>query len=172
MTVFAHGPVPVNIEASTIKWTATKVTGEHYGSVQFKEAELDVQNGQLKGGSFTVDMNTIQDLDMEGEWKAKLEGHLRSDDFFSVATYPTASFVTTNVKSLGNGKYSVTGDMTIKGKTHPLTFEANLANNTATATLKIDRTLYDVRYGSTKFFDALGDKAIYDEFTLEVSMSY
>ena len=118
MTVFAHGPVPVNIEASTIKWTATKVTGEHYGSVQFKEAELDVQNGQLKGGSFTVDMNTIQ------------------------------------------------------GKTHPLTFEANLANNTATATLKIDRTLYDVRYRSTKFFDALGDKAIYDEFTLEVSMSY
>ena len=169
---FANGPVKVDVKNSTLEWKAAKVTGEHMGTVDLKSAELNIENGVLKGGSFVVDMTTINVTDLEGEWKAKLEGHLKSDDFFSVANHQTAEFKTTKVKSLGGNKYMVQGDLTIKGMTHPIGFETTVANGNATATLKIDRTLYDVRYRSGKFFEGLGDNLIYDEFEIAVNLTY
>lgn len=169
---FANGPVKVDVKNSTLEWKAAKVTGEHTGTVDLKTAELNIENGVLKGGSFVVDMTTINVTDLEGEWKAKLEGHLKSDDFFSVANHQTAEFKTTKVKNLGGNKYMVQGDLTIKGMTHPIGFETTVANGSATATLKIDRTLYDVRYRSGKFFEGLGDNLIYDEFEIAVNLTY
>ena len=94
------------------------------------------------------------------------------DDFFGVATYPTAKLVFNAVKSTGKNSYEVTGDLTIKDKTKPVTFDMSLYRNKATANVKIDRTEYDVRYGSTSFFDNLQDKAIYDEFDLITDLEF
>jgi len=142
------------------------------GNIALKQGSLDFKDGKLVGGEFTIDMATIVNTDMEGEYKAKLEGHLKSDDFFGVATYPTAKLVFNAVKSTGKNSYEVTGDLTIKDKTKPVTFDMSIYGNKATANVKIDRTEYDVRYGSTSFFDNLQDKAIYDEFDLITDLEF
>ena len=119
-----------------------------------------------------IDMSSIQNTDMEGEYKAKLEGHLKSDDFFGVEKFPTASLNFTKVKSTGKNSYEVTGDLTIKDKTNSITFDISIYGNKATANIKIDRTKFDVRYGSASFFDDLQDKAIYDEFDLVSDLEF
>ncbi|SMD34976.1 Polyisoprenoid-binding protein YceI [Reichenbachiella faecimaris] len=164
-----------NVSESSVVWTATKVvSGGHTGTVKIAKGSLEIEGSELKGGSFEIDMTSIANTDIEGEWRAKLEGHLKSDDFFAVETYKTAAFKITDVKSTAKGKYNVTGDLTIKGKTESVTFptELTVKGNKATATAKItiDRTKYDVRYGSPSFFDDLGDKAISNEFTLDISL--
>ena len=111
-------------------------------------------------------MTTITNTDQEGEYKGKLEGHLKSDDFFGVETYPTATLIFTKVEASDKNAYTVTGDLTIKGKTNPITFTISINGSKATASLKVDRSKYDVKYGSTSFFEGLKDKAIYDEFDL------
>jgi polyisoprenoid-binding protein YceI len=136
---------------------------------------LEYTDGVLTGGTFTVDMTTIDCTDLEGEWKDKLVNHLKSADFFGVETYPTATFVITDVVSRGKpGEYKVVGDMTIKNKTNEVKFNAVIDDSgegrTGTANVTIDRSEYDVRYGSGSFFDNLGDKTIYDDFDLEISL--
>ena len=164
-----------NVSESSVVWTATKVvSGGHSGTVKITKGSLDIDGSELKGGSFEIDMTSIANTDLEGKWKAKLEGHLKSDDFFSVDTYKTASLKITNVKSITKGKYDVTADLTVKGKTESVTFPAEVSvvdgKATATAKITVDRTKYDVRYGSPSFFDDLGDKAISNEFTLDISI--
>lgn len=164
----------VKADESTIAWTGRKVTGQHNGSITIKEGTLNIKDGLLLGGSVTIDMTSITVLDQEGSGKTKLEGHLKSDDFFGVQTYPTATLNITNAVSKGSGQYNITADLTIKGITHPVNFVAVLKseskNMVATANIKVDRSLYNVRYGSGKFFDDLGDKTIYDEFELDVKL--
>ena len=163
----------VKTEASTVTWKAYKVTGSHTGTVDLESgALLFDDNGNLTGGEFEVDMSTLISTDLEGESKGKLEGHLKSDDFFGVATHPTSKLVFTDVKSTGKNSYEVTGDLTIKGITKPVTFDVSIYGSKATATLKVDRAEYDVRYGSGSFFDNLGDKTIYDEFDLVVDLEF
>ena len=117
-------------------------------------------------------MTTINTTDLEGEYKGKLDGHLKSDDFFGVENYPTAKLVFKKVEASGKNAYNVNADLTIKGKTNPISFTISIYGNKATANLKIDRSKYDVRYGSTSFFDNLKDKAIYDEFDLIADLQF
>ncbi|MDW3208571.1 MAG: YceI family protein [Reichenbachiella sp.] len=164
-----------NVSESSVVWTATKVvSGGHTGTVKISKGSLEIDGSELKGGSFEIDMTTIANTDIEGEWRAKLEGHLKSDDFFAVETYKTAGLKITSVKSTAKGKYDITADLTIKGKTESVSFPAELSvkggKATATAKITVDRTKYDVRYGSPSFFDDLGDKAISNEFTLDVKV--
>lgn len=160
----------VKTEESTVTWKAYKVTGSHTGTVTLKSGVLEFDGDQLIGGEFVVDMTTIGSTDLEGDYKNKLDGHLNSDDFFSTASHPTSKLVFTNVEASGKNSYTVTGDLTIKGITKPVTFDVSIYGSKATATLKVDRTNYDVRYGSGSFFDNLGDKTIYDEFDLVVDL--
>ncbi len=164
----------VDAQQSTIAWTGKKVTGQHEGTIKLKEGDLTVEGNKLTGGSFTVDMPTLTDHDLSGKDKAKLEGHLKSDDFFGVETHPEATFVITQATPKKGKQYEITGDLTIKGKTEPITFPATVtvkdSKVTADATLEIDRAKFDVRYGSGSFFDNLGDKAIYDNFELKISL--
>ena len=164
----------VNTEQSEINWKGEKVTGEHIGTIALQEGALTLEDGALTGGSFTIDMNSITNSDLEGENKGKLEGHLKSDDFFGVATYPTATLTITSVEPQGENQYEVTGDLTIKEKTHEITFPATVTAQgnqiTAEADITVNRAKYDVRYGSDSFFDNLGDKVIYDDFYLQVSL--
>lgn len=162
----------IKTESSTVVWKGYKVTGSHEGTISISSGSLDFEGEKLVGGKFVIDMTTISCTDLSGGGKGKLEGHLKSDDFFGVDKFPTSSLVFTNVKSVGKNTYEVAGDITIKGKTEPISFELSVYGNKANANLKIDRTKFDVRYGSTSFFDGLKDKAIYDEFDLVVDMEF
>lgn len=162
----------VKTEESVVTWKAYKVTGSHTGTVNLTEGALMFDEGKLTGGDFTVDMTTLVSTDLEGEYKGKLEGHLKSDDFFGVATHQYAKLVFTNVQVSGKNSYEVKGDLTIKGITKAISFDVSVYGSKATATLKVDRAEYDVRYGSGSFFDDLGDKTIYDEFDLVVDLVF
>ncbi len=165
----------VDASASSVVWQAEKVTGKHTGTVKIKSGSLQFVDGKLTDGAFEIDMNTIACTDLEGEWAGKLVGHIKSDDFFGVATYPTATMdITRVIPQDTKGNYKIAANLTIKGKTNPVTFFANATetNGTVAATGKItvDRSLYDIKYGSGSFFDNLGDKTIYDEFFLQVAL--
>lgn len=162
----------VDVEKSKVTWKAYKVGGGHVGNIQLKEGALMFDNDKLTGGEFVVDMTSITATDVEGESKGKLEGHLKSDDFFGVESHPTSKLVITKAESFNKDSYTVTGDLTIKGKTNPITFVISVFENKAMATMKVDRAKYDVRYGSGSFFENLGDKTIYDEFDLVVEMEF
>jgi polyisoprenoid-binding protein YceI len=168
----ADEKVPVKTGESKVTWKAYKVTGSHTGTVALKEGALIFNEGTLTGGEFAVDMTTLVATDLEGEYKEKLEGHLKSDDFFGVNENPTSSLVFKEVKTSGKNSYKVTGDLTIKGITKAITFDVSIYGNKATATMKIDRAQYNVRYGSGSFFENLGDKTIYDEFDLVVDLEF
>lgn len=162
----------VNVKESQVNWKGYKVTGQHEGTINLKEGSLTFTDNQLTGGNFVIDMTTINSTDVSGGTKDKLDGHLKSDDFFGVEKFPTASLKITKVSGK-NKSYKVTGDLTIKGITNSTTFDLKIVDDqTATAALKIDRSKFDVRYGSTSFFDDLKDKAIYDEFDLNVTLKY
>jgi polyisoprenoid-binding protein YceI len=164
------GTQKVDTAKSSVKWLAKKVTGQHTGTIGVKEGNLEVEKGKITGGKVVIDMNSIVDTDLtDPAWNAKLVGHLKTDDFFGVATYPTAELVITKVE--GN---TFSGNLTIKGVTNPASFTATSLtagkNTTYTGTLVVDRSKFNVRYGSKSFFDDLGDKAIYDEFTLDFNL--
>lgn len=162
----------VKTDESKVTWKAYKVTGSHTGTVDLTKGALLFNEGKLTGGEFEVNMTSLISTDLEGEYKGKLEGHLKSDDFFAVATHPTAKLVFTEVQATGKNSYEVTGDLTIKGITKPVTFDVSVYGSKATATLKVDRAEYNVRYGSGSFFENLGDKTIYDEFDLVVDLEF
>lgn len=162
----------VDTSKSSINWLAKKVTGQHNGTVNLKEGALVFKGGKLKGGTFTVDMPSLTATDLSGEYQGKLNGHLKSDDFFGTAKFPTSTLVFKTIGAKSKDVYTVTADLTIKGITNPVTFDIATTENSATTTLKIDRTKYDIKYGSKSFFESIGDKAIYDEFELTVTLKY
>lgn len=159
----------VKATESTVTWKAYKVGGSHTGTINLSAGTLEFDGEKLTGGEFVVDMTTINVTDLEGGSKNKLEGHLKSDDFFGSASHPTATLVFTKVRSTGKNSYEVTGDLTIKDITKPVTFDLSVYGDKATASLKIDRTEYDVKYGSG-IIGTAKDKLIYDEFDLVVDL--
>jgi polyisoprenoid-binding protein YceI len=169
--------VPADLTSSYVKWTGYKVTGKHFGKVMLKSGALEFEGTNLVGGSFEMDMTSIKVEDLGAEGAKKLEGHLKSDDFFGIATYPTAKFVITKVISRGTpGAYKIVGNFNLKAATKELRFNADIktveGKETAIAKITLDRSEYDIRYGSGSFFENLGDKTIYDEFDLEINLVY
>lgn len=162
----------IDIEKSTVTWVGKKVTGQHEGTLKLQSGTLEFDGKTLTGGNFVVDMTTIIVTDLEGKGKNNLEGHLKSDDFFGVENHKTARLKITEVKKGRSDSYIVTGDLTIKGKTNPITFNMAVNGNNATASVNIDRTKYDIKYGSSSFFDNLRDKAIDNEFELNVKLQF
>lgn len=170
---FTSTKTEVNVEESTIEWKGEKVTGSHNGTIKLKNGHLLIEDDEIVGGEFVMDMQSIKVTDLEGEYKQKLEGHLKSEDFFGVEKYPTAKLVITDAAKKSEGKYGIVGDLTIKEDTHPITFDLTMVDeHTATTELTIDRSKYNVRYGSGSFFDNLGDKTIYDNFDLDVTLKF
>ncbi|WP_117179141.1 YceI family protein [Mariniflexile rhizosphaerae] len=162
----------IKTDKSKVVWKGYKVTGSHEGTIAIKSGSLTFDGNKLIGGEFVIDMTTISSTDLEGEYKGKLDGHLKADDFFGVENHPTSTLVFTKVTASGKNAYNVTGDLTIKGKTNPITFTISIYGSKATTSLKIDRTKYDIKYGSANFFDGLKDKAIYDEFDLVADLEF
>lgn len=177
LAMSAYAPTNYNVDttASSIVWTGYKVTGKHTGTVKVQSGNLTFDNSVLTGGTFTIDMTSIKCTDLEGEWADKLVGHLKSEDFFGTTKYPAAKFVITRVIAQDTkGNYKILGNLTIKESTKEVKFLGSAVENagviTANGKITIDRSEYNVKYGSGSFFDGLGDKTIYDEFDLQVSL--
>lgn len=159
----------VDTKSSFINWTGKKVVGSHEGTIKLTGGELTFSAGKLTGGNFTIDMKSMENTDMKGGGAEKLMGHLHSDDFFSTANHPTSTLKITNVVA-NDGGYDIKGDLTIKGITKPISFSATAGQYLANADITVDRTIYDIKYGSGSFFENLGDKAIDNDFTLKVNL--
>ncbi len=180
-TTFKTETYKADVKESKIGWFAKKVTGQHNGYVTLKEGTLQVENGKIVGGEFTMDMTTISCEDIkDAEMNGKLVNHLKSDDFFSTEKNPTSKFVIKKVKYTGkkgsDETYNLTGDLTIKGITNPITFDAKTTSKgnkiTAAAKFTFDRLLWKIEYRSGKIFESIGDKMIYDDVEMTLNMVF
>lgn len=182
----AANSLKVNTAKSSVSWTGSKPAGKHSGTIAISSGNVELDGGDLSGGSFTLDMNSITVTDLKaGEGKEKLESHLKGttdenkDHFFDVRTYPTAAFEITKVAKLANdpdASHLVYGNLTIKDVTKEVGFKAKIANengnvSVTTPAFTIDRSDFNVKYGSSKFFPELKDKIIHDDIELQISLS-
>lgn len=162
----------IDTKESVVAWTGSSVHGKQEGYAYISKGELMIENGQLMGGTVEIEMNKI-----EGPGHLRdnnLINHLKGPDFFDVKKFPISTIAITRVESINGENKKVTGNLTIKGITHPVTFPARIEVKggivKASGKLVIDRTLWDVRYKSGKFFDNLKDQAIADsiEFNIKI----
>ncbi|GAB3531257.1 YceI family protein [Pontibacter brevis] len=178
-TVVAATTLPVNTASSTMTWNAKKFGGEHAGNVKIANGTLDLNGRKLVGGNFLIDMTSITDTDITNpDFNKKLTDHLKSEDFFSVAKHPTATFKITKVTPVtkpkaGQPNYTITGDLTIKGITNDITFPANVKTDGKSAEadtkIELDRTKWDIKYRSGMLGTA-ADKVIDDTFTVDLKL--
>ncbi|SKB30101.1 Polyisoprenoid-binding protein YceI [Parapedobacter luteus] len=165
----------VDTTKSKIAWTGRNVAGgKHTGEIGISQGDLTFDGDKLTGGTFTIDINAITVTDLTGDRAARLANHLKSEDFFDAPKFGTAVFKVTKVSGSGSD-LSITGDLTIKGITKPITFPATVhqSGNMVHAIakeVKIDRTQFDIKYRSGNFFSGLGDRAISDEFQLDIEI--
>lgn len=172
--------VKFDLATSVLKWTGKKVTGSHTGELRLKSATGQINSDQSVAGTFQIDMTSLKNTDIETpKDNKKLVDHLSSPDFFKIDAFPVVTFEITKSTPIkdaktGEANVNITGRLSIKGITHPLTFPAlvSVADGKVSAkgTAVVDRTQFDVRYGSGKFFEGLGDKLIYDDFEVEVNL--
>ena len=160
------GTFTIDQENSNIEWIGTKPTGSHNGTVKVRRGAIKTdQNGNLQSGKFMLDMNSIICTDLEGKKKTSIEGHLKDPDFFDVEKHPTAMFTITEVN-----KESMKGTLTIKGISNEISFDyQEIGDLSYKAEIKVDRTLYDIKYKSKSIFPDLGDHFIHDEFTIKLN---
>ncbi|MBB2149694.1 YceI family protein [Pedobacter gandavensis] len=169
--VFKVDTYKVDASKSSVTWIGKKLTGSHNGTINLQSGTLAFNGKKLTGGNFVMDMNSIKDADKS----ANLENHLKSEDFFGTEKFPTATFVVKKITGT-DAAATVTGDLTIKGITNPISFPATLAWNadgsvTATADkVIVDRTKYDIKFRSKSIFPEIGNKMINDEFELSVKL--
>ncbi len=164
----------INLETSKLRWEGKERSSKsHYGGLSFKSGALKLEGTKIQGGSFIVDMTSLDVQDLSGVGKTRLEGHLRSDDFFSVEANQEAFLILNAVVSDTNEVQILQGDLTIKGKTAPVQVEFSEVTATmATAQMVFDRSVYDVRFRSGSFFENLGDKLIYDDIAVQVNLNF
>jgi len=166
----------VDKDESLIKWEGSKPTATHHGTMKLDSGVLLVNEGQIEAGKFLIDMKSITDEDLEGEYKDNLEAHLKGTaegkegDFFNVNEYPTATFEWT-----GYENDVIKGNLTIKDKTNPIEFVAKVSVDDTQITIhsepiKLDRTKWGVNFGSKSVFDNLGDKFINDIMIIKVDL--
>lgn len=172
MTCFIFQPLMAKkyvINKAKVEWIGKKIGGKHNGFIQLKEGFIETSKQQIHKGSFVIDMTTITCEDLTNEsLNKKLVDHLKSDDFFSVAKHPTAEIKILQAEKFEEGKAQITAMATIKGVSKPITFISHKEEDGYSAHIKIDRSQFDVRYGSNSFFDNLGNKAIDDIFIINV----
>ena len=161
----------INPDQSIIVWTGREVTtSKHFGNIYFASGQFEVKSGLISSGEFVVDMTTIDNQDLPEERRPRLEAHLKSDDFFSVESHPTALLSIISSESIAEGQWLVSGELTIKTFTHPVEFEMLNSSDGWKANLVFDRSKYEVKFRSGTFFENLGDKLIYDDIELAINL--
>ncbi len=174
----ADGDYTLSVDKSTFFWHGEKIVGaEENGTITPLSGNMTVENGSIVSGNFEMDMNTIASVNKEGKKNMGLEKHLKSADFFDAVTFPKSSFMVTKMENIGNGLFRISGNLTIKDKTNPVTIASVQMNNDngvlyTQGKFSVDRTLWDVRYGSGKFFQGLGDKVIKDNMDFAFQFSF
>ena len=164
-TVIANGTYALAIDKSVVSWGGLRLDGDHrVGTLKLAEGSVTAAGGQLTAGTFTIDMNSLA----ESGHNAGVEKHLKSDDFFGVGKYPTAVFTLTKPVEIDeSGSGTVTGNLQLHGMTKEISFPSLVkvvgGELTAVANFNLDRTLWNVKYGSGKFFKSLGNKLIKDD---------
>lgn len=166
------------IKTGSVNFTGSKVGSSHMGKFNINAGKVAANGADISSGAFTIDMNSLSVIDLKaGQGKEKLEGHLKSPDFFDTGTNPTATFVITKVGKAGGGPmtHNITGDLTIKGVTKSITFGANINNvggniNAVSENFKINRTNWGIKYGSG-LTGAVGDNLINDEVGITISFT-
>ncbi len=176
-SVFATKPsdYKINVAKSTLGWLGKKVTGQHSGNIKLASGNVTVDGANVTGGMFTIDMNTITCTDLKAEEGAdKLVGHLKAADFFDTEKNKTATFEIVKTTLRKDGQFDVTGKLTIKGITNEITFPASIKNTgkamAMVGKITVDRTKFDIKYGSKSFFEGIGDKAIDNEFFIDFTL--
>ncbi len=165
----------VDTKATTATWVGKKVTGQHTGAINVSKGTILSDGKTISGGAFEIDMTSITCTDLTDKgYNDKLIGHLKSDDFFSIEKNPSSKFEITKVKLKSGIDYDITGKLTIKGITNEITFPAIIKMDAKTivaiAKIMVDRTKFDIKYGSASFFSSIGDKAISDNFEIDVNL--
>jgi len=173
-TYLDKGSYDIISTESELKWIGKELsTDTHTGTLVLKNGKIDVNANEVIHGEVEIDMTTITVTDMQGKWGKKLEGHLKSPDFFDVGKYSSA-FITfqSDENPIKNNQINLTGELTIKDITHPISFTAELLQKKPTlkakASMSFDRSEYDVRFRSGKFFENIGDKLILDDIEVDV----
>ena len=168
----------IDTESSTLNWVGKKITtSQHNGSLKFLSGELiicasnDGSESLVCGGEFSVDMTSLLVEDLTGSGKKRLEGHLKSDDFFSVNKHKTAYLSINSSKATDSG-FIAQGSLTIKDITHPIEFKLTRNLGGFVADLVFDRSKYNVKYNSGSFFENLGDNLILDDIELTANLYF
>ena len=172
-TISPHtNDVKVNTKNSKLIWTGSKPTGSHTGTIDIVSGFLTFDHGNFVGGTFSIDMQSLATNDMSEESNKKLDRHLKNEDFFDVEKFSDANLKITKVFKIDDRNYSVLADLTMKGITNPISFEAEVTGSgnsfVAAAKFTIDRTKWGVEYKSGNIFKNLGDKIIYDDIEFDV----
>ena len=170
VNINAQVKLNADTDKTKILWLGEKVTGQHDGTINLESGWLTWKDNKIESGEFLIDMTSLKD----SENNERLEGHLKSEDFFGVEKFPTSKLILTGSTTFEKGTGVVNGTLTIKDITNPIEFKASMQKKDDGvwfySNIIIDRSKYNVRYGSGSFFDNLGDKTIYDEFKLRVSL--
>ncbi|MBB4079127.1 polyisoprenoid-binding protein YceI [Lewinella aquimaris] len=179
-TAQATASYTVDPQASTVIWNGTKlIGGGHTGIVPIASGNLETDNGKLVGGEFTLDLAGLENTDLDGDGKGKLEGHLKSADFFDVEQHPTAKFTITGVTPAENAgddhNYDITGNLTMKGNSRSITIPASVTMEedrivSTTPDFVIDRTEWGIVYNAGSTVGIVKDKVINDEIGLKLDL--
>lgn len=161
----------IDLKKSSLNWTGKKINGSYDGEIQLQSGELQFEGNALCGGKFTVDMTSLTVNDLKGEEKEKFETHLKAGDFFEVDQYPTSTLEFTQVAKKENA-YGVAAKLTLKDTTKLINFDLEVTENAAKTDVVIDRTQYGIKFASGNFFDDLGDMLVYDDFHLQVNLTF
>ena len=163
----------LDINKSQLKWKGKEITTkEHYGSLVFKSGYLTLKNNKPHSCKFIVDMTSLKNEDLPEDYRGRLEGHLKSDDFFSIDKFPESTIEIKSSSKIDKSEFEVKGELTIKGIKHPISFIMKKNNDEWKSNLIFDRSKYDVRFRSGTFFENLGDQLIYDDIVIETSLIF
>jgi polyisoprenoid-binding protein YceI len=176
----ADGSYSIDVSGSRLEWTGRNINGRHSGTITLAGGEITVEKGGVTGGTVTIDMNTIVNLDLKDEtYNRMLISHLESEDFFDVTAYPTAVFTLNGSERLaaaGSPNLLIQGALELKGTTKPLALPAEIVPQEdgtvkVRAACDIDRTEWGVLYGSGRFFEKLGMHLVSDIISIELFLA-
>ena len=177
--LYGNDTLRIDLDNSKITWIGRIITGEHSGTLDLSESWIIAEDNIIKNGQLLFDMNSINTTDIESiEWKLKLDNHLKNEDFFAADSFPYAILNINESQLIDNesiiNNYIINAELTIRGISNSISFPISLTktNNifSAQGEVDIDRTLYNIKYKSSKYFLDLGDKIIYDMFSVQFTL--
>lgn len=165
------------VVSSDVHWWGYKVAkseaSSHDGTIKVKSGNVVLKGSEVVGGSFVLDMNSINATDVSGETQGKLNGHLKNGDFFEVEKFPTAAFKITSVKKNSDKNFNriVQGNLTVKGKTSAISFPANITVKNGVVEISSDKFSFDRQKFDVAYKSSMKDVFVKDEIDMTVKVT-